>query len=50
MLDPSSTATIAHLVRGMAEAGTGVRAITHDRNLIAAWADRTLHISSTTDR
>lgn len=41
MLDPSTTATIAHLVRGLAEAGTGVLVVSHDRHLLDAWADET---------
>lgn len=41
MLDPSTTATIAHLVRDLADSGTGVLAVSHDRNLLRHWADET---------
>lgn len=48
MLDPSTTATIAHLVRDMADAGTGVLAVSHDRTLLRHWADRTHDLSDLT--
>lgn len=41
MLDPSTTSTIAHLIRELADAGTGVLAVSHDRNLLRHWADDT---------
>ncbi|MBM9468734.1 ABC transporter ATP-binding protein [Nakamurella leprariae] len=44
MLDPSTTATIAQLVRGLADAGTGVLAVSHDRALLTAWADHVLDL------
>lgn len=44
MLDPSATATIAHLVRVLADAGAGVLAVSHDTPLLAAWADHIHHI------
>lgn len=45
MLDPSTTATIAHLVRELAAAGTGVLAVSHDRTLLRHWADDTYDIA-----
>ncbi len=45
MLDPSTTATIAHLVRELAAAGTGVLAVSHDRDLLRAWADETVDLA-----
>lgn len=45
MLDPSTTATIAHLVRELAAAGTGVLAVSHDRTLLRHWADDTHDIA-----
>lgn len=45
MLDPSTTATIAHLIRGLAGTGTGVLAVSHDRNLLRYWADDSFDIA-----
>lgn len=39
MLDAVSTAGIARLIRARADAGLGVLAISHDRELLDAWAD-----------
>lgn len=39
MLDAATTATLAALVREEAARGTGVLAISHDADLLAAWAD-----------
>lgn len=41
MLDPVTTATITGVVRDLARAGVGVLAISHDAELLAAWADET---------
>lgn len=45
MLDPSTTARIVHLVRDLAEHGTGVLVVSHDRSLLSRWAEvtRDLH-------
>ncbi len=45
MLDPSTTASIADLVRTMAGSGTGVLVVSHDRNLLRHWADETRDIA-----
>lgn len=50
MLDPSTTATIAHLVRELADAGTGVLAVSHDRSLLRHWADDTHDIDDLTGK
>lgn len=42
MLDAVTTAVIARLVRDRAERGMGVLAISHDTDLLAAWADETV--------
>ena len=39
MLDAVSTAGIAELIRARADSGLGVLAISHDRELLDAWAD-----------
>lgn len=39
MLDAASAASVAHLVRGLAEDGMGVLAISHDAPFLEAWAD-----------
>ncbi|MPV49692.1 ATP-binding cassette domain-containing protein [Pseudactinotalea sp. HY160] len=44
MLDAAATATIAHLLRGLAAAGTGVLVVSHDRLLLGAFADRVLEL------
>lgn len=41
MLDPVTTASITRVVRDLAASGVGVLAISHDAELLAAWADET---------
>lgn len=44
MLDAASTATVAHLLSGLAAEGVGVLAISHDHALLRAWADEVVDI------
>jgi peptide/nickel transport system ATP-binding protein len=47
MLDASTTAALVTVVRGRVEAGhLGVVAISHDDDLLAVWADATLHLAA----
>ncbi|GAB78752.1 ABC-type dipeptide/oligopeptide/nickel transport system, ATPase component [Austwickia chelonae] len=45
MLDAASAASVAHLVRGLAEDGVGVLAISHDAPFLEAWADEVCDLS-----
>ncbi|WP_431867932.1 ABC transporter ATP-binding protein [Nocardiopsis eucommiae] len=44
MLDAASTATVAHLLSGLAAEGVGVLAISHDHALLRAWADEVVDL------
>lgn len=46
MLDAASAATVAHLVRELADSGTGVLAISHDAPLLQAWADEVVDLAA----
>lgn len=44
MLDAATTATVAHILSALADTGVGVLAVSHDRPLLAAWADETVDV------
>lgn len=47
MLDASTTAALVGVIRAyQAETGAGVLAISHDRTLLARWADETVRLSA----
>ncbi|EOM74950.1 ATP-binding cassette domain-containing protein [Rhodococcus rhodnii] len=46
MLDPATTAFLVGVLREQAAQGTGVLAISHDHDLVAAWADTVVDLAA----